>query len=155
MSTNGSPPANTDTNTTPSSSSGPVWLATTIAILAVVGYTAFIYVLYQQVGTAEPGWSRKVLLFTGVEAVAFAAAGWLFGREVNRSAVEAAKAATSQAQGNAAAAGTERGRGELLASALRNAAGDSTASTELRATTAARSQLGSLVAMANEFYPPA
>jgi hypothetical protein len=151
MSTNGT--QTTNTNTTPTSS-GPAWLAAIVAIAAVIGYVAFIYVLYQQVDTAEPGWSRKVLLFTGVEAVAFAAAGWLFGREVNRSAVEAAKDATSQAQNNAAVAGTERGRGEMLASAIRNAADDSTASTELRATTAARSQLDSLVGMANDFYPP-
>lgn len=154
MSTKGTTPANTHTTTT-QTSTGPRWLATIVAIAAVIGYMAFILILYQQVDSAEPDWSRRIVLFTGVEAVAFAAAGWLFGKEVNRSAVDAAKDATSQAQNNAAVAGNERGHGEMLASAIRNAAGDSTASTELRATTAARSQLGSLVAMANEFYPPA
>jgi hypothetical protein len=152
MSTKGTPAANTKTNTT-QRSTGPVWLAATVAIIAVIGYAAFILVLYQQVDSAEPGWSRKIVLFTGVEAVAFAATGWLFGKEVNRSAVETAKDATSQAQSNAAVAGNERGHAEMLASAIRSAAQDSTASTELRATPAARSQLDSLVAMANEFYP--
>jgi lysylphosphatidylglycerol synthetase-like protein (DUF2156 family) len=135
-------------------SSGPVWLAAIVTLVALIAYGILLVILYQQVDSAEPAWSRKVLLLTGVEAVTFAAVGWLFGREVNRGAADAAKTANTQAQDNAAEAGVQRGRGAMLASGIRQAAADSTTAAELRGTTAARSQLDSLVAMANEFYPP-
>ena len=39
----------------------------------------------------EEEWARLVYLLSGVEAIAFAAAGYFFGREVNRARAEAAE----------------------------------------------------------------
>jgi hypothetical protein len=72
------------------------WKATlagvvTVAVLAVF----FVGIAYMAVqagpGTADDQWERWVYLLTGVEAVTFAAVGWLFGKEVNRQRAENAE----------------------------------------------------------------
>ncbi len=55
-----------------------------IAVAALIAYGFFIHFLLGKVGADEPQWSRSIFLFSGVEAIVFAAAGFLFGREVNR-----------------------------------------------------------------------
>src|ERR1051325_3701224 len=44
-----------------------------------------------QANAAEPLWSRSAYIYGGVEAIAFAAAGFLFGREVHRKRAEEAE----------------------------------------------------------------
>ena len=64
-------------------------VATVVAVLALAVYLVGLAWLSTKVDAAEPAWSRFVLLLTGVEAVAFAAAGWLWGVQVSRGALEA------------------------------------------------------------------
>ncbi len=63
-----------------------------IAVAALIAYGFFIHFLLGRVGTDEPEWSRSIFLFSGVEAIVFAAAGFLFGREVNRKRAQNAEA---------------------------------------------------------------
>jgi hypothetical protein len=59
-----------------------------VAILALVFFVWFIYYMLGLKASPEGEWTRSVYLFAGVEAIAFAAAGFLFGREVNRQQAE-------------------------------------------------------------------
>ena len=52
----------------------------------------------------EVEWGRNVFLYGGLEALAFAAAGFLFGREVNRQRAETAERRADSAQRSADAA---------------------------------------------------
>ncbi|MCA1577733.1 MAG: hypothetical protein LC794_10280 [Acidobacteria bacterium] len=53
---------------------------------------------------AEVEWGRNAYLYAGVEALAYAAAGFLFGREVNRQRAERAEENASRAQREATSA---------------------------------------------------
>ncbi len=57
-----------------------IWLA-----LFIVGLAILLWISGS--GMADPMWTRYIYLLTGVETVAFAALGWLFGREVHRQQV--------------------------------------------------------------------
>ncbi|MGV1007176.1 MAG: hypothetical protein ACOYBY_01050 [Dermatophilaceae bacterium] len=55
----------------------------------------------------EADWSRSVYVLLGVEAIAFTAVGWLFGREVHRGEAEAATKTADYAKQDAARANDE------------------------------------------------
>lgn len=59
-------------------------LAPFVAIAALLAFAWFVIYMLGLTKVQEPEWTRTVYLFTGVEAIAFAAAGFLFGREVHR-----------------------------------------------------------------------
>jgi len=67
------------------------YLPYAMAIGVLIAYGFFIHFLLEKVDTGEPDWSRLIYLFSGVEAIVFAAAGFLFGREVNRKRAENAE----------------------------------------------------------------
>jgi hypothetical protein len=77
-------------------------------------------------GTAELEWARLQYLFNGVEALAFAAAGFFFGREVNRGRAEAAEgratAETKRATRAEATTAQVHARGQILSEQLRQLA---------------------------------
>ena len=58
---------------------------------AIVAFGFFVYYMLGQTKTEEKEWTRAVYLFQGVEAVAFAAAGFIFGKEVHRERAEKAE----------------------------------------------------------------
>jgi ATP-dependent protease HslVU (ClpYQ) ATPase subunit len=60
-----------------------------LVILAL--FVVLVVGMFRMLTAAETQWTRAVFLFSGVEAIAFAAAGYLFGREVNRQRAEAAE----------------------------------------------------------------
>nr|MUH38703.1 hypothetical protein [Zobellia laminariae] len=62
-----------------------------IAISLLIAYGFFIYFLIGKVDSGDPSWSRLIYLFSGVEAIVFAAVGFLFGKEVNRQRAEKAE----------------------------------------------------------------
>ena len=62
-----------------------------IAIALLIAYGFFIYFLIGKVDSGDPSWSRLIYLFSGVEAIVFAAVGFLFGKEVNRQRAEKAE----------------------------------------------------------------
>jgi hypothetical protein len=96
---------------------GPAWLGAgrfAIAVLALAAFAVFVLYLLRHSDVAQARWERYVYLLTGIEAIVFAAVGWLFGREVSRPVVAQAKEA-GQAKETAAA---ERAKGRALACAV-------------------------------------
>lgn len=98
-------------------------LALIVAVVVVIAYGALVFVLWQVVGDEEIVWGRRLVLFGGVEALVFAAVGWLFGREVNRGAAEQAKDATEQARKESEERGVVEGKAAALAAAVRSSGG--------------------------------
>jgi hypothetical protein len=89
----------------------PGWLRVTkelvtilVAVLAIVAFGVVIAVLFARLDLSDREWTRATYLLNGVEAVAFAAAGFLFGREVNRQRAEKAEEAVDKANSDAQAA---------------------------------------------------
>jgi hypothetical protein len=64
---------------------------TIIGIVSLVLFFGFVWYMLELTNSAEPQWTRTVYLFNGVEAIAFAAAGFFFGREVHRERAETAE----------------------------------------------------------------
>src|SRR5687767_3848557 len=61
------------------------WAPYLVGFAVLIGYALFLNAMLNRVeDTLEIDWSRYLYLFTGVEALAFGAAGFFFGREVNR-----------------------------------------------------------------------
>ena len=58
-----------------------------IGILIIFGLGAFIVFLIHDASSTEPTWSRLVFIYGGIEALAFAAVGALFGTRVQRGQV--------------------------------------------------------------------
>jgi len=95
-----------------------------VAVIALVGFAWFIvYLMGRTTSASELEWTRAVYLLSGVEAIAFAAAGFLFGKEVNRQRAEnAERRATETARGEVEArekATEAETKGRSLASAIR------------------------------------
>ena len=81
-----------------SSSSARNALAPFIAIVALLGFGVFTVYLVLLSTTQEPEWTRDIYLYGGIEAIAFSAAGFLFGSEVRRRQAEAAEERASEAE---------------------------------------------------------
>jgi hypothetical protein len=90
----------------------PSRIAVSVALAALVLWVAFAVFLLVQSGANEVKWARLAWVFGSVEAVAFAAAGLVFGTTVNR---ERAERAEVEAESNRKAA--EGGR--AIAAALK------------------------------------
>jgi hypothetical protein len=88
----------------PQSSSQP-WYILAVAFLVLIGFGVFVWHLTTRSGAQEVTWTRLAWLFSSVEAVAFGAAGALFGAGIQRQRAERAE---DEARRNTAAA--ERGR---------------------------------------------
>ena len=73
--------------------------AVVVAIAALIVLVIAIAVLWDKADDPnnETAWARWTFLLAGIEAIAFAGAGFLFGREVNRAAAETAQSATETA----------------------------------------------------------
>ena len=93
-----------------------------IAILLLIAYGIFMVYLLKVIETKEPTWSRMMMLFTSLEALAFTAAGYIFGREVHKKRAEIAESEKEKAQNEAEEAKAdkqkERDKGLSLASML-------------------------------------
>jgi cytochrome bd-type quinol oxidase subunit 1 len=77
------------------------WVRAAFAGLVTVAFGAFAaYLVLNADTTNQTEWQRWVYIFGSVEAIAFTAVGWVFGKEVNRQRAEsaegAAKAATKE-----------------------------------------------------------
>lgn len=102
-----------------SSGTGPTTAATVIGVIVLLGFAVFIVYLLRQLSAGETEWSRAMVLFGGVEAVAFAAAGYFFGTQVQRGKVgeaqQEAQAAKEAGEAAKAQANAERKAGDQLA----------------------------------------
>ncbi|WP_299428977.1 hypothetical protein [uncultured Meiothermus sp.] len=110
-----------------SSPSGRDRAAIWIGVAALMGFAVLVIYMFSLLTSSEATWSRALYLFAGVEAIAFAAAGYFFGREVNRQRAENAESRAGQAEQKAAEA-AERAveavtRGQSLRAALQARAG--------------------------------
>lgn len=119
-------------------------VAVSVACVALTGFGVLILALLFQLDLPEVGWSRAAFLLNGVEAIAFAAAGYLFGREVHRGVAESEAKRAKE---------TEK-KGQALANAVQNAAG--TPSPQALDAQAANSTdpLRSLSRLAADLFPP-
>jgi hypothetical protein len=87
-------------------------VATIVAVIAMIGFAVFVIHMLGNTTVDEKVWTRKAYLLHGVEAIAFAAAGFLFGKEVHRQRAEKAEEAAKGAMRQAADA---ESRGKELA----------------------------------------
>jgi hypothetical protein len=83
-----------------------------VAVLVLVGFAAFVVVLVIQSDTTdEIHWSRLAWVFASVEAIAFGAAGALFGSSIQK---ERAEKAEAEARDSAQAAANGRALAEVI-----------------------------------------
>lgn len=61
-----------------------------VAVGLLVGFAGLVVAMLFLAKVGETMWQRQVYVFGAVEAVVFTAVGWVFGREVSRSAVQSA-----------------------------------------------------------------
>lgn len=74
-------------------------LASTIfAFAIIIFFGIFIYYMLNITKANEPEWSRTIYLFSGIEAIAFAATGFIFGKEVHRKEAKSAEIRASNAE---------------------------------------------------------
>lgn len=66
-------------------------LAPYVAAAILIFFGILLLYLLRQIGLPQEQWERTVYLLNGVEAIAFAATGYLFGKEVNRQRAEKAE----------------------------------------------------------------
>jgi len=163
----------------------PFWrelIAVIVGLAAIVGFGALIMFLLSQTAADETAWARMLYLFSGVEALAFAAAGFFFGSEVQRRRAMAAEERADVAETRAVEANTsaetakervagvqqdlveERTRGRTFATAVKSrlaahsvplggsGSGNDGVVLESR-TGAAANNLDDLVALADSLYP--
>jgi hypothetical protein len=62
-----------------------------VTVLALAAFFVMILMLLQRTSTDDVTWTRSVYLLSGIEAVAFAGVGWLFGKEVQRERADKAE----------------------------------------------------------------
>jgi hypothetical protein len=89
-----------------------------IAVVALLAFGWLITYLLQKVGVEETHWNRMVFLHKGVEAIALAAVGYLFGREVHRERADKAESRASTAKNDTRQAHGEKQRHEQKLSDL-------------------------------------
>ncbi|WP_433307231.1 hypothetical protein ACQP2F_22980 [Actinoplanes sp. CA-030573] len=91
------------------------WVATGL----LIGFAVLVVAMIWLAGGDDVVWQRRLYVFGAVEAIVFTAVGWLFGREVNRSAVDSARADATEAR-EAAAAQTAEATEERVAATEAN-----------------------------------
>jgi hypothetical protein len=95
-----------------------------VGLLALLGFGWFIIYLTQQATDPkldEVVWTRMTYLLTGVEAIAFAAAGYFFGKEVHRKQAESAESRADAASEQASVAEERATEAETKGKTLRKA----------------------------------
>jgi hypothetical protein len=72
-----------------------------IALIIIIGYIGFLAYMMLKITSeiADIAWTRATYILTGYEAVAFAATGYIFGKEVHRQQAENADERAEKAQG--------------------------------------------------------
>lgn len=111
MSTPGS--KNVKTSDTKGAAYWPLLVLSILLIAVFIVLSVILFNVADDKDTTEIVWSRYAYIVGGIEAIVFAAVGWLFGREVNRGTADLAKSQAEEAKGDAdagkAVAGLVRG----------------------------------------------
>lgn len=97
-----------------------------VAVGLLVGFTGLVVAMLFLAKGGDIVWQRRVYVFGAVEAIVFTVVGWVFGREVGRSAVQSAvdeaersKVVSAAARERADAALAEAKQAEVQAAAER------------------------------------
>ncbi|HYR07955.1 MAG TPA: hypothetical protein VEQ60_09310 [Longimicrobium sp.] len=103
------------------------WAPYAVGFAVLLGYAIFLNRMIDSVRVDnQTFWDRYLYLFSSVEALAFAAAGFFFGREVNRGRAQAAES-RANAEANRASQAEKKeadakAKGEVLADSLKQLA---------------------------------
>jgi len=92
-----------------------------VTVVALAGLAIFVVFLLGRVSATQADWDRYIYLLSGVEAVVFAAVGWLFGKEIHREQASKAESARDSAEGAKADAEARAAAEEAKGTALANA----------------------------------
>lgn len=71
---------------------------TLVGVAVLMGFSVFTVFMIRSAETADLRWTRLMFLYVGAEAVVFAAAGTIFGSQVQRGRVEAANERAAAAE---------------------------------------------------------
>jgi hypothetical protein len=119
-------PTTLTTSTKPAGSDLKDRLAPIVGFGALIVYVAGLVFMASMLTAEDLEWARATYLLNGLEALAFAGAGFFFGREVNRQRAEKAEEASDAADAKADQATSEaadaRAKGLALATAVRSQA---------------------------------
>ncbi|MGB5151176.1 MAG: hypothetical protein WBN99_14785 [Mycobacterium sp.] len=109
------------------------WLTWVLAACLIALFAGACWLLYQaadQPDMTETLWGRYIYAFGALEAIVFTAVGWIFGREVHRTAVEVAREYAERAlqeneriRHQAAASEDQAEKGRALAEAVKASVG--------------------------------
>jgi hypothetical protein len=111
-----------------------------VAVFSLVVFTGVTIALFFFAGTADPTWSHYIYLLNGIQAIAFAGAGFLFGKEVNRGRAEVAEQTAEQERQRADGATEQAQAGKALASQVRVKAAMASAGTAAGSSAAGSSE---------------
>lgn len=126
-----------------------------IGVAVLMGFAVLVIYMFSLLTSSEATWSRALYLFAGVEAIAFAAAGYFFGREVNRQRADIAESRASQAEQKAADAAERAVKAEAKGQSLR-AAIQATVDVQLEGSSSkvrAADEMDQLSRLAEELFP--
>lgn len=94
-------------------------LAGIVAVASLLALAVLVAYLLLETDSGEREWQRQVYLLSAVEAIAFAGAGWLFGREVHRAQAQSAEKRATKAEQTAAGAARDAADANTKAVAYR------------------------------------
>ncbi|HJX29247.1 MAG TPA: hypothetical protein VJ885_15155 [Thermoanaerobaculia bacterium] len=133
-----------------------------VAFLAIAGFGVFVAFLLTRLGLDDLQWTRATYLLNGVEAIAFAAAGFLFGREVQRGRAESAERRAENAEAVAKGTQEDAAKGRSLATMVMATAAVERRSLDVTAdgatfsrSTATGADMSALVRAAEGLFPDA
>ncbi|NYD34565.1 hypothetical protein [Actinomycetospora corticicola] len=95
-----------------------------MAVAVITGWLALLIWLIVDAGADEVTWTRLLVVLGSVEAVAFAAAGALFGTTVQRERVTEQRARADEAEARAEGLASDASNGQKLAAAVKASFGD-------------------------------
>lgn len=72
-----------------------------VAVAILLGFVGLVAFMLATASHGGSTWDRRVFIFGAAEALVFTAVGWIFGREVSRSSLDAARDDARAAKGEA------------------------------------------------------
>lgn len=134
--------------------SGMTGVALFVGIAVILGWLVTVAWLALNVGAEEVRWSRLVFLLGSVEAVAFGAAGALFGTNVQRQRVAEAHSRAERAETEAAENKEAAVKGKALAAVVKSEAKSNTSGKGLtRGLDTTTGEVSASVILANDLFP--
>ncbi|OGF58670.1 MAG: hypothetical protein A2Y62_03970 [Candidatus Fischerbacteria bacterium RBG_13_37_8] len=91
-----------------------------VAVMILLCFVWFVKYMLGLVAIGEKEWARALYLFTGVEAIAFAAAGFFFGGKINHVRAEKAEERAENAEKRANANQEEAVKAKGLVEAVKS-----------------------------------